>query len=129
MAGFVASARSRSPLSGSRKSKDRSGPFAPPTRSMWSSTSRYSLRMRAFLFLFCAGCGSSQILDDVAHDASFDSTMDATKDAIADATMDATNDATMDATNDATGGDAGPGMYAAYAIIGGLDRLRIAKTV
>jgi hypothetical protein len=71
------------------------------------------------------------VLDDVGSEGGRpDATM--TSDGAADGTAkdgatDSPDDSTMMGSDSST--DAGPGAYAAYAIIGGLDRLRIAKTV
>lgn len=68
-------------------------------------------------------------VDDVATEGGFDATMNG--DGASDSS---TTDSTTDSPNDSMMGtdapsDAGAGLYAAYGIIGGLDRLRIAKTV
>lgn len=81
------------------------------------------------------GCGSTAP-GDPPSDAGGDGTTgkDATSDGAADAAKDVAIDSPGDASvvdgaGDATTVDAGPGTYAAYAMIGGLDRVRIAKTV
>ena len=69
------------------------------------------------------------VADDTAPDAGKgDATV--TDGSMTDGSMDAASDGAMDdVTQTESGTDAGPGTYKAYAIIGGLDRLRIAKTV
>jgi hypothetical protein len=67
------------------------------------------------------------VLDDVAPEGGLDATMNdaATDGSAKDGAADSSNDSMMGTDSS----DADSGNYAAYAIIGGLDRLRIAKTV
>lgn len=84
-----------------------------------------------FIALMACGCGTT-LPDAVAVDASSDGA--AGSDGSADTSADAPNDVATDSASDAGAGgdaslDAGPGTYAAYGLIGGLDRVRVAKIV
>ena len=91
--------------------------------------------MRNVLILFAlvgCGCGGTTVPDAVAVDASTDGVTGG--DGAVDASADAPKDAVTDSTSDAGAGgdaafDAGSGTYAAYGLIGGLDRVRVAKIV
>lgn len=86
-------------------------------------------RAAMFGVLLLAGCGSTGAVDDggVPDGSAKDGAGGA------DASVDAPGDALGDAPASDSGGDggvdAGPGTYAAYGLAGGLDRVRIAKTV
>ena len=68
-------------------------------------------------------------VDDVAPDASGKSDATLNEGGTSDAANDSSGDASNDGTTTESGTDAGPGNYTAFGIIGGLDRLRIVKTV
>jgi hypothetical protein len=78
-----------------------------------------------------AACGGSAAVGDGGSDAApADGASDgAIGDAAKDTSADAPSDGASDDSGDAGTVDAGPGTYAAYGLPGGLDRLRIAKTV
>lgn len=88
-----------------------------------SSPMRWAL---VALAVVLSGCGST-VPDTVPTEAGTDASIDVGVDAGKDVAVDSPSDVITG--GDATTVDAGPGTYAAYGIIGGLDRVRIAKTV
>lgn len=89
---------------------------------------RHAVVVSALVLWGCGGTTSDVIPSDAAVDrTNGDGAADASVDSAPDVAVDAPSDASTG--GDATTIDAGPGNYAAYAMIGGLDRVRIAKTV